>query len=276
LGFSIRDICLKGPAQTLSQDLNAQLGIYIISSIITDILNKNDVLPDVCTGYSSGFYAAAYAAGCFDFLTGLSIVRKAGELLLADAESLDAGMAVIFGLPLEQIQTISQSIGDVDTAIHNTPRQIIISGVKPRVARVMDEAMRAGALDANWLPVATAYHSRFMAGCGNSLLHAIDGSHLHPPKTSLYSYSTTRRITSPNELIRVMGMQLSHPVLWVDLIKKLSHNQVAVLVETGPGTMLSRSIRWIDRGIQMLDTATTDRVQKVVRKLSAGTISHAQ
>lgn len=84
LGYSIQKLCVKGPQEILSQDLNAQLGIYTISAIITDILKKQHIIPDLCTGYSSGFYAAAYAAGCFDFLTGLSIVRKAGAILLKE------------------------------------------------------------------------------------------------------------------------------------------------------------------------------------------------
>jgi malonyl CoA-acyl carrier protein transacylase len=68
-------------------------------------------------------------------------------------------------------------------------------------------------------------------------------------------------------LIDVMAMQLSHPVLWVDLIRKLRHNLAHTLVEIGPGTMLSRSIRWIDRHIPIMDTRSVNRIQDVVQKL---------
>ncbi len=272
LQFSIEDRCLKGPAESLNQDLNAQLGVYIISTIITDILSKKDIVPDVCTGYSSGFYAAAYAAGCFDFLTGLSIVQTAGELLLEVGQTFLGGMAVIFGLSMEQIRSISQAVGHVDIAIQNTPRQIIISGSKPSVAKVLDQAMPAGALDTAWLPAATAYHSRFMTDGGRSFLKVLDKTMLNAPKTPLYSYATTKMVSSRDDLISLMAMQLSHPVLWVDLIHQLRHNQVTTLVETGPGTMLSRSIRWIDRRIQLLDTSTAGRVQDVIQRISPGTL----
>jgi len=268
LNFSIKDLCFKGPAELLNQDLNAQLGVYIVSTIITDILFKNDIVPDASTGYSSGFYAAAYAAGCFDFLTGLSIVQKAGELLLEVGDTFEGGMAVIFGLPVEQIQSISQTVGEVDIAIRNTSRQIVVSGLKTSVAKVMDEAMSAGALDTAWLPVSTAYHSRFMAAAGRSLSKAIDNAKLNAPKIPLYSYSTTKQITNSDSLLKLMAMQLSHPVLWVDLIYQLRHNQLAFLVESGPGTMLSRSIRWIDRRIQILDTSTVVGIQDIVQRHS--------
>ncbi len=268
LNFSISDRCMKGPPETLNQDLNAQLGVYIISSMITDVLAQNGIRPDVCTGYSAGFYAAAYAAGCFDFLTGLSIVQLAGELLLEVGETFEGAMAVIFGLPAERIESLSQTVGNVDIAIRNTPRQIIVSGLKPSVAKVMEEAMSAGALDVTWLPVSTAYHSRFMADAGRSLLKTLDRTKLKAPKIPLYSYSTTKRINNREDLINLMAMQLSHPVLWIDLIHVLGHNRVATLVETGPGTMLSRSIRWIDRRLQVFDTSTAGRLQNIIARPS--------
>ena len=276
LGFSIKDCCLKGPRETLAQDLNAQLGIYTVSTIVTDMLMKAKVVPDICAGYSSGFYAAAYASGCFDFLTGLAMVRTAGKILLKTSQMYDGGMAVIFGLPLEQIQLITQKVGNVDVAIHNTPRQIVISGLKPGIDAVMTEAMRSGALDADWLPVTTAYHSRFMADAGKSFMLTIDRNSLQAPKISLYSYTTTNPVADRDTLINVLGMQLSHPVLWVDLIRKLRHNQIDTLVEMGPGTMLSRSIRWIDRHIAMLDTSTAIKTQEVIDSLSPGTVCHAK
>ena len=267
LGYSLQKLCAEGPLETLAQDLNAQLGVYTISAIVTDLLKTQHIIPDFCAGYSSGFYAAAYAAGCFDFLTGLSIVKKAGKILLKVGQAYDSGMAVIFGLSYEQILTISRKVGPVDIAIHNTPRQIVISGLRPGIEAVMTEAMHEGALDTNWLPAATAYHSHFMTAAGKLLQEKIDRDDISPPQNPLYSYTTTRQITGRDDLIHVMALQLSHPVLWVDLIRKLGHNHVNTLIEIGPGTMLSRSIRWIDRHIAMLDTTSASRIQDVIQKL---------
>jgi [acyl-carrier-protein] S-malonyltransferase len=270
LGYSLQNLCIEGPPETLAQDLNAQLGIYTISTIVTDLLKTQHLVPDICTGYSSGFYAAAYAAGCFDFLTGLSIVKRAGKILLKQGQSCDGGMAVIFGLSHEQILAISRKVGHVDIAIINTPRQIVISGLRSEVETVMAEAMREGALDTNWLPTATAYHSRFMADAGKSLRENLERDDLAPPRIPLYSYTTTQPVMDRDDLINIMALQLSHSVLWVDLIRKLGHNHTKTLVEIGPGSMLSRSIRWIDRHITTLDTISASRIQNVVQKLTLG------
>jgi [acyl-carrier-protein] S-malonyltransferase len=267
LGYSLQQLCFKGPLEILSRDLNAQLGIYTVSTIITDILKKQGIVPDLCTGYSSGFYAAAYAAGCFDFLTGLSIVKKAGTLLLNEGRKCDGGMAVVFGLSRERVLSLTREVGTVDMAIHNTPRQIVISGLKPGIEAVMAAAMGEGALDTNWLPAATAYHSRFMEEAGISLRVEVDRNDVCPPQIPLYSYTTLERVPDGDELINAMALQVSRPVLWVDLIRKLIHNRVGRLVEIGPGSMLSRSIRWIDRHIDMLNTSSADGISELVRKL---------
>jgi malonyl CoA-acyl carrier protein transacylase len=267
LGFSIRDLCLKGPEGLLDQDVNAQLALYTVSCITTHILKNENISPQVCAGYSSGFYAAAHAAGCFDFTTGLSIVKDAGEILLEESKHIDGGMAVIFGLSAGHIRNILKHEKDVEIAILNTSRQIIVSGVNARIRNFMDIAIQEGALDARQLPVATAYHSRFMAPAGKRFLKAILYRPFRAPSIPLVSYTTLGCVNDVKSLCETMAYQLSHPVLWVDLIKKLRHKNVKQMVEIGTGTMLTRSVRWIDRTITMMNTDTADRIKQVVEVL---------
>jgi len=105
-----------------------------------------------------------------------------------------------------------------------------------------------------------------MADAGKSLLGEFDRKEIQSPQIPLYSYTTMEQILDRASLINVMAIQLSHPVLWVDLIRKLGHTYVDVLIEIGPGSMLSRSIRWIDRRMTMLDTASDARIRKVVKQ----------
>jgi [acyl-carrier-protein] S-malonyltransferase len=268
LGFSIRDLCMKGPEVSLNLDVNAQLALYTVSCITADILKNKNISPHICTGYSSGFYAAAYAAGCFDFSTGLTIVKNAGEILLDEGKQIDGGMAVIFGLPVEHVRNILKKVKHVEIAILNTPRQIVVSGINTHIKSIMDIAVNEGALDAYPLPVATAYHSRFMEPAGRRFLQAIKGKTLCKPRVPLYSYTTLAPIADAESLCETMTGQLSHPVLWVDLIKKLRHKNVRRMVEIGTGAMLSRTIRWIDRSIAMMNTDTADSVKRVIRDLA--------
>ena len=266
LGFSLSRLCFEGPAEELNLDLNAQLAVFTVSCILTDVLRTNNVLPDVASGYSSGFYAAAYAAGCFDFTDGLYLVRRVGEILLDDSRKIDGTMAVIFGLSLEKVDSICQQVGDAEIAILNTPRQTIISGISSSVRRAMELSLNQGALDAYALPVATAYHSRFMEQSSARLLGEIKDDRLRDPRIPLISYLFLESVPNKKEFKKTMAVQLSRPVLWVDLIKRLRDNNTRLLIEVGPGAVISRTVRWIDRNIEIMNSATKEGLLRTMER----------
>ena len=268
LGFSLSGLCFEGPEEELNHDLNTQLAVYTVSCVLTDVLRMNNVLPDVVSGYSSGFYAAAYAAGCVDFAYGLFIVRRAGEILLDEGRLIDGSMAAIFGLPLEKVTSICLQVGDVEVAIHNSPRQSIISGIDSSVNRAMELSLSEGALDAYILSAATAYHSRFMEQGSVRFLREIKNTNLSNPRIPLISYLSLDYVRDKSELNNIMAAQLSRPVLWVDLIKKLSTSSTRSFLEVGPGEVISRTVRWIDRNIKISNTATKERLSKSIQRYS--------
>ncbi|MCW8814177.1 MAG: ACP S-malonyltransferase [Chlorobium sp.] len=266
LGFSLSRLCFEGPIEELNQDLNAQLAIYTLSCGLTDILKKQHIRSDAVAGYSSGFYAAAYAAGCFDFSYGLEIVWRAGKILLDEGRKINGSMAVIFGLPFKQVAHICQQVKNAQVAIINTPRQIIISGLHASINKAMALSLNLGALDAYILPVATAYHSGFMEPCRERFLNEIKGPYLKSPLVPLISYFTLDYVNDQKELKKIMATQLSNPVLWVDLIKKLGHNNNRLLIEVGPGAVLFRTVRWIDRTFEITITATEEGLIKAINR----------
>ncbi len=264
LGFPLSRLCFEGPEEELNGDLNAQLAIYTVSCIICDLLKKNSIFPDIVSGYSSGFYTAAYAAGCFDFTDGLDIVRQAGEILLDEGRKIDGSMAVIFGIPLEKVSKICQQVGNVYPAIMNTPRQTVISGLWSSVKKATDIALRQDALDAYLLPVSMAYHSMFMEEATTRLWEVLQEKELNDPQIDLVSYSTLEKVDNGHSLKQVMANQLSCPVFWSDLIKKLGKNAVGLFYEIGPGAVISRTVRWIDRNIEIMNISNKERLLNTI------------
>jgi len=265
LGFSLSSLCFEGPENDLNQDLNAQLAVYTLSCIVTDILKTKGVTPDATSGYSSGFYGAAYAAGGFDFANGLKIVKRAGEILLDEGSKTDSGMAVIFGLPLEQVEEICKRSGDVWVAIRNTPRQTVVSGTRPSVEKAMEIARNEKALDAYPISVATAYHSRLVEGSEARLLKDIKDESLTDPQIPLFSYLSLDTVSDRMELKNMMAYQLSRSVQWVDLIKKLGTRN-RFMIEVGPGAVISRTVIWIDRRIEIINTAKARGLEKAIER----------
>ena len=265
LGFSLKRLCFQGPETELNQDINAQLAVYVISCCITDILKKRNILPQVAAGYSSGFYGAAYCAGCFDFSQGLEIVKIAGETLIAKGSAVKGAMAVIFGISIEELNILCKSKSDVEIAIINTPRQIIISGLLPAVEQVMEKSISIGALDAYLLPAKCAYHSTFMLPAGRDFLKKSDNFSLKPPMIPLIPYHTLTPVENQQSLIKVMADQLSSTVRWVELIQMIKKQFPGPLIEIGPGAVICGTVRWIDRNLTILNTSSVKRLQNTVK-----------
>jgi [acyl-carrier-protein] S-malonyltransferase len=266
LNFPLSRLCFEGSEDELNSDLNAQLAVYTTSCAVTEILRARHIEPAGVAGYSSGFYAAAYAADCFDFVAGLDLVRRAGQILIDEGRNIKGSMAVIFGLPGEQVESICRRTGTVDVAIRNTHRQIIVSGIQSSVAQVMETALAEGALDVYLLPVATAYHSTHMAGSTILFRRYLDTVRVRPPRTALFSYSSLNRVADEEDLKATMADQLSSPVLWVDVIEILRSAGNSLFIEAGPGTVLYRTVRWIDRTIEAMTTDTAASVKAVLAR----------
>ena len=101
LGYSIKDLCLYDKDNKLQSTEYTQPAIYIVS--VMDYLKSRKegiAAPNYVAGHSIGEYAALYAAGVFDFETGLKLVKKRGELM---AKANGGGMAAIIGLTKEQV-----------------------------------------------------------------------------------------------------------------------------------------------------------------------------
>src|SRR5918998_616587 len=88
------------------------------------------VRPDVVAGHSLGEYGAAYAAGCFDFETGLWLVAQRDQFLAEAAEEWPGGMVAILKTdPAEVEKALGDSGGPV-VANYNSPRQTVVSGLR--------------------------------------------------------------------------------------------------------------------------------------------------
>jgi [acyl-carrier-protein] S-malonyltransferase len=263
LGYRLSRICFQGPAEGLNTDINAQLAVYTLSCIVSDLLKRAGIRPDAVSGYSSGYYAAAYAAGGLTFDKGLAIVKQAGKILLDAGAKIDGKMAVIFGLPHKDVAGICAELEDVDVAIINTAQQIVVAGRAQAVNRAMESCLAAGALDAYLLPVETAYHSRFMVPARARFLNEIAAHSIGDPHLPIISYATLKPASEKNALFQTMASQLPRTVCWRDLIHKLRDDGYDHFLEVGPGAVIARTVRWIDRTIDISSVGSARALQRV-------------
>src|ERR1041385_7233646 len=127
VGYSMRKLCLEDAENRLKETQFTQPSLYVVNALHYYKAIGQGPRPAYAAGHSLGEYNALLAAGAFDFLTGLKLVKKRGELM---ARAQAGGMAAIVGLDAHEIEGIlrSKGLGDLDVANYNTPKQTVVSG----------------------------------------------------------------------------------------------------------------------------------------------------
>ncbi|MEZ3181300.1 ACP S-malonyltransferase [Streptomyces pimonensis] len=242
LGYSISDLCLNGPAERLSDTRFTQPAVYVVDALAyLDSVRRTGVIPDVVAGHSLGEYAALFAAGAFDFRTGLEIVARRAELM---ADAGPGAMAAVIGLEENAVRdALATEDCGVDIANLNAPDQIVVSGTPDdvrRVSKVLSEQASAVVP----LAVSGAFHSRHMRPTAERFerfLRAYVFGRLKIPVIA----NTTAQPYGEGDLPALLCRQLWSPVRWTETVHHLLVQPGSDLREIGPGNVLTGLTRRI-------------------------------
>jgi [acyl-carrier-protein] S-malonyltransferase len=73
-GLNLEKILFEGPAERLHENLAAQAGVFLVSTLAARALERAGVLPSATTGYSLGNYAAMVAASAISYDEALEVL----------------------------------------------------------------------------------------------------------------------------------------------------------------------------------------------------------
>ena len=266
LDLPLGKIMFSGPEERLHEDLNAQLAVYIVSCMVTDLLASKSIRAAVLAPYSSGIYGAAYGAGVIDFHTGLNLIVDA-DRCIREANS-HGGMGVVLGLSLAEVEEMCARVdGQVEVSIVNTRHQIIVSGEHRAVDMLLKLAADSEALKTDRLPAAAPYHCSLLTSADHCLAKKISKIPMNEPHTPILSYIDQKPLVKAAQVAELLSFQLRSQVQWLGVVEELVRQNLAPMVEIGPGQMLGRAVRWIYRQTEVLNTDTTVALEKTVKSL---------
>lgn len=247
VGYSIRDVCLNDTGNRLNRTLYTQPCLYVVSALHCYKALAAGERPGFLAGHSLGEYDALLAAGAFDFLTGLRLVQKRGELMAAVRSG---GMAAVVGLPAEQIPRILEKsrLLSIDVANFNSPQQTVISGPIEDIQRAESAFESAGAQMYVELPVSAAFHSRYLLPVAEAFDRFLASFTFARLRTPVIANATGKPYPEDNPTRNVRELlvrQITYPVLWMQSVRYLCSSGVRDFKEVGSGTMLTDLIRQI-------------------------------
>nr|MDH3093118.1 ACP S-malonyltransferase [Bacillus velezensis] len=247
LGYSMKRLCLENPYSNLHKTQFTQPALYVVNALsYLKKIQDNDIKPDYVAGHSLGEYNALFARGAFDFITGLRLVRKRGELM---SMATDGKMAAVMGLTASQVSDALHKHGlhTIDIANMNSPHQVVISGRKEDIERA--KSVFEGLKDVTMfhpLNVSGAFHSRYMSEAKQEFEKFLQSFHFSAISIPVIS-NVHARPYEQDGIHSVLADQIDHSVRWNDSIRYLLDKGRMEFEEVGPGHVLTGLIHRIKK-----------------------------
>lgn len=233
LGYSIRELCLHNAGGRLQQTQFAQPALFVVNAL--SYLARGGPEPSLLAGHSLGEYNALLAAGCFDFATGLRLVRRRGELM---GQERGGSMLAVVGLKPECVAELltGSGIDGIDVANYNSPSQVVLSGPREALQAI---TARIESASGRCLPlnVSAAFHSRYMARAADAFATELRGITLRDPRIPVLS-NVTARPYEPGSIATLLAKQIESPVRWSESMEYSLMNGIEAIESAGPGRVL--------------------------------------
>ncbi|MHC0432839.1 ACP S-malonyltransferase [Streptomyces sp. O3] len=237
LGYSLSDLCLKGPEQRLSDTRHTQCAMYTVGALsYVDRVRTTGEIPDFVAGHSLGEYVALFAAGAFDFATGLELVAKRAALM---ADAGPGAMAAVLGVTADRVRAVlaRDDAPPVDVANLNAPEQTVVSGA-PDAVTAASALLNEEAKAVVPLKVSGAFHSRLMAPAAREFERFLAGYRFAPLRIPVIA-NVTARPYEDHETADLLVRQLTGSVRWTESVAHLLDQPEPEFHELGPGQVLT-------------------------------------
>lgn len=241
LGYDIRALCLEDAERKLRETQYTQPALYVVGALsYLRFRDQGGAEPRFTAGHSLGEYNALFAAGVFDFETGLGLVKRRGELM---AEAKGGSMLAVLGLSADAIDQALTRAGltSVDIANYNTPNQTVVAGPKSALEEASRVLEGAGARCVP-LSVSAAFHSRYMERVKVAFGEVLSRAEFKAPAFGVIA-NATARLYEPARIAETLTEQLQKPVRWVESMQFLLSQGEVEIQELGHGSVLTNLLR---------------------------------
>ena len=256
-GRDLESILLSGPEAALHENLAAQAGVFLVSTLAARRLESRGIAAGATAGYSLGNYAAMVAAGAVSYDDALDVLIAVWR----ETERLEirGGMCAVVGARREAVDQVCERLRSEGRLVWignvNAATQFVLTGQAEAVAAALAElAPRA----LNVLPLAMSWpiHSELMRPVAEAIRPVIDAcASFRAPRTPYIGPDGAPAATADG-VREILASGFCRPTLWNTAVERLIADGHRVLLEVGPGEMLCKMTRWIDRSVACRSAGT--------------------
>ena len=175
-------------------------------------------------------------------------------------------MSAILGLDADKVAEACRDAAEGDVvspANMNGPGQVVIAGSAAAVARAGERAKALGAKRVIPLTVSAPFHCALMKPAEDRLAPELRALKTGTPRRPIIANVDAEPKRDAAAAIEALIAQVSSPVRWEAVVRRLASEGVTTYVEVGPGTVLSGLVKKIHRDATIVNFGSPDDLAAV-------------
>lgn len=257
----------EGPMEQLSLTSWTQPCMALFAAGVTQLLKDERINPDYALGLSLGEYGALYGSGVWDLKTYIEVTAFRGLVMTEAAKGLRCKMIAVLNCDrakLEEICKLASNRGYVSIVNYNYAGQYVICGEDEAVEEASQMALDAGAKRCIPLKVSGPFHTPFMKPAGDRLQEHFQNIEFKDPVCKIMSNASGTWVNHVTDIPDLLVKQVQSSVYFEDNLRLLIEEEPDLVVEIGPGKVLSGFLKKMAPSIRCMGIESVKDFEQVV------------
>ena len=257
----------EGPMEQLSLTSWTQPCMALFAAGVTQLLKDERINPDYALGLSLGEYGALYGSGVWDLKTYIEVTAFRGLVMTEAAKGLRCKMIAVLNCDrakLEEICKLASKRGYVSIVNYNYAGQYVICGEDEAVEEASQMALDAGAKRCIPLKVSGPFHTPFMKPAGDRLQEHFQNIEFKDPVCKIMSNASGTWVNHVTDIPDLLVKQVQSSVYFEDNLRLLIEEEPDLVVEIGPGKVLSGFLKKMAPSIRCMGIESVKDFEQVV------------
>jgi len=238
-GLPLRHVAVAGTPEQLADTRFAQPLLYLADWAAGVKALASGVTPVALAGHSLGELAALAVAGVYSVEAGLELLVERSRLMADVAAETPGGMVAVLGLDATSIAAALEGVQGVWVANDNSAGQTVVSGTPDGLVAATGALNGAGARRIVPLAVAGPFHSPLMQPAATRFADLLRAATFCDAALPVFQNTSASPATAAEVIRQRLAGQIVSPVRWTETMEALKAADVTVLLECGPGAVLT-------------------------------------
>lgn len=276
LSQNLSQIMWEGPKETLTLTENAQPALLAVSMAVMRVLEQEKGFSlkgkvKFVAGHSLGEYSALAAAGAFSLADAVRLLKLRGQAMQAAVPVGKGAMSALLGVGIDVARKVAQAAaqGDVcQIANDNEPLQVVLSGDKSALDRVLEVGKQFGVRRTVPLPVSAPFHCALMQPAADAMAEALASIDVQAPIVPVVANVIAEPVTDPAEIKMRLVEQVTGTVRWRECVTYMTANGVTDIYEVGVGKILAGLVKRTEKTLNAISVGTPAEVDAALDQLN--------